>query len=226
MQLTVKLADKYFADYGTIITSFGFTEWVDILARLHRMKYFEAPASSKFHLSVPGGLYLHSVGVVERALKMRAGIPDLPPWKIILAGLLHDIGKCGTLYAEGVYPRYLPGKPGEPYSVNRPQLFTVRDLSAMYAREWGVPWDVVQAILLHDGLYCDQNKPYIDLYTNLSLLLTNADNLQAKVFETDTEAFLSLAEGSKSAPDKAGAGQGNGEAPGNGPKAQDGPGRP
>ena len=212
MNLTTKLAHKFFAEYGVAISR-GMDKnhkpprwWGEImLNRLEQLKYFEAPASSKFHLSVPGGLFLHSVGVVERALKLRVGMSGIPAWKIMLAGIFHDVGKCGLLCGDFLRPRYVANTPGAGYSVyHAVPDFTVRDLSALYAGRFGLPWDVMQAILTHDGLYCDQNKPYISNQCNLSLLLMNADNLQSKIFETRTEAFLSLAEGGESGVEQAG----------------------
>jgi HD-like signal output (HDOD) protein len=142
---------------------------------------------------------------------MRVGMSGIPAWKIMLAGLLHDAGKCGLFLGEGLRPRYVLTTGGcAGYTVQRtfPE-FTVRDLSAMYAAAWNCPWDVVQAILTHDGLYCPQNAPYIDNMSNLSLLLMNADNLQSKIFETKTKAFLALAEGPEAGADRAAPGQGD-----------------
>ena len=214
MQLITSHAVKLYNEYvQDICNYFGSHRWHIISDDLEKLKYFEAPASSKFHLSIPGGLFLHSVGVVERALKLRQGMSGIPAWKIMLAGLLHDAGKCGTLCHGIIRPRYVPNTPGPGYSVyHAVPHFTVRDLSALYAGRWGLPWDVTQAILTHDGLYCDQNKPYIDSQCNLSLLLMNADNLQAKVFETKTEAFLGLVEGGESRVEQAGVKQGEPQA--------------
>ena len=209
MNLTTKLAHKYFEGYGVAISRGidKYPGWWDegIVKILEQLKYFDAPASSRFHLSVPGGLFLHSVGVVERALKLRQGMSGIPAWKIMLAGIFHDVGKCGLLCGNFLRPRYVPNTPGPGYSVyHAVPDFTVRDLSALYAGRCFLPWDVIQAILTHDGLYCDQNKPYINSQCNLSLLLMNSDNLQSKVFETRTEAFLGLAEGGESGVEQAG----------------------
>jgi hypothetical protein len=193
MQLTTYYADKLFAHYSEVIRR-DFPEWDAVIDELHRLEYFAAPASSRHHLSVKGGLFLHSVGVCERAMKLRAGIPGIPVWHIYLAGLLHDVGKCGMFYDGFLHKRYISDGEGGYSVTGTPLPFTTRDLSALNAARWDCPGDVIQAVLTHDGLYCDQNEPYINNQCLLSRLLANADDLQAKVFETEKEAFSSLPE--------------------------------
>ena len=76
-----------------------------LLAWLESSDFFEAPASTRFHLCRPGGLVEHSVHVYER-LRMLYSIeheePDFPSGiaeeveeTIAICGLLHDICKVG-----------------------------------------------------------------------------------------------------------------------------------
>lgn len=56
--------------------------------------FFTAPASTKFHLSVKGGLLEHSLNVYEE-LKNECGFyDDNVPSEIIIVSLLHDICKA------------------------------------------------------------------------------------------------------------------------------------
>ena len=71
----------------------------NVIVQLGKLGFFEAPASTKFHLSHPGGLLEHSMNVCNVALHIRdimIGInPELeerlPKESVILASLLHDV---------------------------------------------------------------------------------------------------------------------------------------
>lgn len=78
-----------------------------LLAWLESSDFFEAPASTRFHLSRPGGLVEHSVHVYKRLLKLYKaektdpaypGTPYIPTAEemesIAICGLLHDICKA------------------------------------------------------------------------------------------------------------------------------------
>ena len=73
----------------------------NVIVQLGKLGFFEAPASTKFHLSHPCGLLEHSMNVCNVALHIRdimVGInPELeerlPKESVILASLLHDVCK-------------------------------------------------------------------------------------------------------------------------------------
>lgn len=81
-----------------------------LLAWLETTDFFEAPASTLFHLSRPGGLVEHSVHVYERlralfiAEKERAdlcaGITSQEEETIAICGLLHDVCKANFYTVE------------------------------------------------------------------------------------------------------------------------------
>lgn len=69
-------------------------EKIDLLTKIG---YFTAPASSKHHLSVPGGLAQHSVNVTSTMLDLNESMKlGLERKDIILAGMLHDLCKVGS----------------------------------------------------------------------------------------------------------------------------------
>jgi len=81
-----------------------------LLAWLETTDFFEAPASTRFHLSRPGGLVEHSIHVYER-LKALVGDGDYldeylfgskaaPGESIAICGLLHDICKANFYTVE------------------------------------------------------------------------------------------------------------------------------
>lgn len=81
-----------------------------LLAWLETTDFFDAPASTRFHLSRPGGLVEHSVHVYERlralfiAEKERAdlcaGITSQEEETIAICGLLHDVCKANFYTVE------------------------------------------------------------------------------------------------------------------------------
>lgn len=74
-------------------------DWV--LEELEKHRFFEAPASSKFHLSCDGGLVEHSLNVYDAACRLREQLifmkpelePQLPNDSIAICSLLHDTCK-------------------------------------------------------------------------------------------------------------------------------------
>jgi hypothetical protein len=78
-------------------------EGVDyVIEDLEDLGFFEAPASSAFHLNRDGGLVEHSLNVCRVALKLRESMVgmdgslamELPKDSIIIASLLHDACKA------------------------------------------------------------------------------------------------------------------------------------
>ena len=84
----------------------------NVIVHLERLGFFEAPASTKFHLSVKGGLMLHSWNVCNTALMLREQMilmkPELaeklPVESVILTSLLHDVCKS-NIYKETLLNR-------------------------------------------------------------------------------------------------------------------------
>ena len=82
-----------------------------LLAWLEKSDFFTAPASTRFHLSEPGGLVKHSVHVYERLRELYSNelardtdgpviLSDEDEEKIAICGLLHDICKVGCYKQE------------------------------------------------------------------------------------------------------------------------------
>jgi len=79
----------------------------DLLAFLEKSDFFVAPASTKYHLSCPGGLVTHSIHVYERLRELYIsercrdidGPVEITPEEeesIAICGLLHDV--CKTFF--------------------------------------------------------------------------------------------------------------------------------
>ena len=83
-----------------------------VIAKLEELGFFEAPASTRFHLSCKGGLLEHSLNVYEAAMMVREKLiqrnPDLegqlPVESVILSTLLHDTCKA-DIYKSAIFSR-------------------------------------------------------------------------------------------------------------------------
>ena len=84
----------------------------NVIKWLEYYGFFEAPASTKFHLNVKGGLMEHSWNVCNTALMLREQMiqmkPELaeklPEDSVVVASLLHDVCKS-NIYKEALLNR-------------------------------------------------------------------------------------------------------------------------
>jgi hypothetical protein len=84
----------------------------NVIKHLERLGFFTAPASTKFHLSVKGGLMEHSWNVCNTALMLREQMiqmkPELadklPEESVVIASLLHDVCKS-NIYKDVILNR-------------------------------------------------------------------------------------------------------------------------
>ena len=84
----------------------------NVIKHLERLGFFDAPASTKFHLNVKGGLMQHSWNVYQTGLMLREQMikmkPELeaklPMESLIIASLLHDVCKS-NIYKETIVNR-------------------------------------------------------------------------------------------------------------------------
>ena len=84
----------------------------NVLAKLEELGFYEAPASTKFHLSYKGGLLEHSMNVYQAGLTLREQAvrikleleSQLPLDSIAICALLHDVCKT-DIYKEAMLSR-------------------------------------------------------------------------------------------------------------------------
>ena len=168
---------------------------IDFIQYLDDIGYFTAPCSGGNHLCKIGGLAEHSVNVMWAAEKISVGliggknITDEFRNSIIIAALLHDLGKVGD-YGKPMYVENIlkSGKASEakPFKQNKdltavPHAVRSVKLATLYLdltenEEW--------AILTHNGLY-DTFMRY-DIPGNespLSMIIHWADMWASRVIE-------------------------------------------
>ena len=99
-------------NFRGILQSTNRTGIEKVLQKLDELGFFEAPASTKFHLSCKGGLLEHSMNVYEaaimlreQAVKERPELEELLPMdSVAICTLLHDTCKA-DIYKEGILSR-------------------------------------------------------------------------------------------------------------------------
>lgn len=152
-------------------------------------RFFSAPASAKldYHNCFPGGLVEHSLRVYSNLEILRKNFsPDIPEDSVKLVALFHDVGKLGTRTDEYFLPQdneWRRNTLGEMYTHNTEmEYFGSAMRSIRLLVEFGVPTTEAefQAILIHDGQYTQENKPYAHKENILSLLIHQADMLATK----------------------------------------------
>ena len=83
-----------------------------VIEKLGELGFFEAPASTRFHLSAKGGLLEHSLNVYKAATMLREQAilrrpeleQQLQPESVAICSLLHDVCKT-DIYKEGILSR-------------------------------------------------------------------------------------------------------------------------
>ena len=163
--------------------------------------FFEAPCSTQHHLCKEGGLAEHSLNVYEVASKIHMMFPqyfDVAYDSIIIAALLHDIGKVGQFGKQLYVENYLSKTDKEnnpvrstakPYITNAELLnvpHEIRSLSII-DRHIDLTEDEQFAILYHNGMYGDLKYQLNGKETPLYLLIHTADMIASRLIEVKKE---------------------------------------
>jgi len=162
-------------------------------------RFFEAPASGKlaFHNCMPGGLCEHSLRVysIFKNLVKSYGDSNWDEDDILIAGLFHDLGKVGTLDKPYFVPKnsqWHLEKMGMVYESNPELPFMPHAQRSLFLlQHYNVKLNdlVYGAILIHDGQYVDENKPYKMNEGKFAILLHMADRLACEI---EKEKWLAI----------------------------------
>lgn len=155
-------------------------------------RFYTAPCSSQYHLCCESGLLIHSMNVYETMNKVYVA---LEPKKIsydnvIIASLLHDIGKTGQFEKPLYVPNILKsGKVSDskPYMTNPELLSIPHEIRTIQIAEKFISLTELEnhALLYHNSLYGDLKYAYNGHETTLSMLLHFADLYCAKEIEKE-----------------------------------------
>lgn len=166
---------------------------VDLLSYMEEIGFLTAPASGGNHSNEEGGLATHSVNVLQCAEKIGvsllggAGYNEIQD-SVVIAALLHDLGKCGDYGKQMYVPNILKsGKQSEakPWKRN-PDLLPL-DHATRSIKLATLFIDLTEeeefAIRYHDGLYEAANYAIKGHETQLYMILHWADMWASKVIE-------------------------------------------
>lgn len=167
---------------------------IELLTFMQNIGFLDAPASGGNHVHYAGGLAEHSVNVMWMAEKISLAllggknITDEVRNSIIIAALLHDLGKCGD-YGKQMYVENIlkSGKRSEskPFKINSdltnvPHAARSIKLATLFI---DLTEDEEWAILAHDGLYDFMKYAIPNHETELSMIIHWADMWASKVIE-------------------------------------------
>ena len=76
-----------------VIDRFGAMRTANFLSYLHENGFFDAPASTRWHLAYSGGLLEHSVNVAEQMIKLAVNYGGASVESCAVIGLFHDVCK-------------------------------------------------------------------------------------------------------------------------------------
>ncbi|MEI6132346.1 MAG: HD domain-containing protein [Bacillota bacterium] len=155
--------------------------------------WLTSPASTKFHLSVDGGLLEHSCNVAETLLRIKGTLaPNISDESCVIVGLLHDLGKAGM----PGNPQYIKNEPTErqkqygypasiPFAFNTKLTYLSVPVRSIYLifKHLELTEEEVQAIIYHDGQYVDDNASVATKEAPLTLMLQYADTWSSFVLE-------------------------------------------
>ena len=171
----------------------------DLLEWMEESGFYDAPCSTKYHLSTPGGLAEHSLNVfttaldLVQALKKKEKVTFEYLNSVCICSLLHDIGKVGQF--EKSYYRTVPEMhKGESfagrfsYEINKDLLPVPHEIRsiAILSRFIELTEEEQFAILYHNGLY-GELKSFKGKETPLYMIIHFADMWASRVIEKEEE---------------------------------------
>lgn len=185
-----------------------------LLAKLESSDFYTAPASTKYHDSVKGGLLDHSLNVYYnlKSLVERKGLKDkISEDSIKIVGLLHDLGKINTYkiyyknekkYSDYGSKRDEGGKfdwvAVQGYTIvddSEKFLYGNHEQTCEYMVSVYVPLTYVESIAIlhhHGGLSNDSANDNVSAIFSrypLAVLLHLADMLSVYIDETNDESI-------------------------------------
>lgn len=165
--------------------------------------FFTAPCSGSYHLAYEGGLAEHSMNVMRQALRLAETLDAdkkmLDRDSVVIAALLHDLGKTGQFGKPNYVPNMLKGrvtkanpdpKPHQsekkPYIINPDLLYVDHEIRSIQIASQFIELTEEEsfAILNHNGMYSNLRYAYSGRETPLSLVIHWADMWAARVLET------------------------------------------
>lgn len=171
--------------------------------------FFTSPCSGSYHLAYEGGLAVHSLNVCKAALKLlntfgqdMPGEKQIPEKSVIIAAILHDLGKMGQFGKPNYIPNMLKGRATKanpnpepyqsekkPFVTNPGVLYVDHEIRSIQIASQFIRLEEEEsyAILNHNGMYSNLRYAYSGRETPLNLIIHWADMWAARVLEVGEE---------------------------------------
>lgn len=166
--------------------------------------FFEAPASGAYHLCVPGGLAEHTLNVYKAALQISTALQaDVPMESLVIATILHDLGKMGDKGKRNYVENYVRSKAknketgeydmvqsaSKPYETNKDLVYIEHEIRSVMIAERFIELteQEEQAIICHNGLYGKMMSSFSHAADSdpLYLILHTADMWASRIVENE-----------------------------------------
>lgn len=178
-----------------------------LIGHMEENGFFTSPCSGSYHLAYEGGLAEHSLNVCRAAFRLLdalgqdlEGDRQIPGDSVVIASILHDLGKMGQFGKPNYIPNMLKGRATktnpnpEPYQSDKKPFITNPELlyvdheirSIQIASQFiELKEEESFAILNHNGMYSNLRYAYSGKETPLNLVIHWADMWAARVIETE-----------------------------------------
>ena len=175
--------------FNKLLLSTGIEGIENLIVALEEGGFYSSPASSGHHLAKEGGLLEHSLNVFDVALSLDSNSrfgSKVNTNDLIIACLLHDVGKMGAFGLANYEPNIL--KSGN-QSTSKPFVTTGlglqhQDISIMTVNKY-IELNEQQAIAIkyHNGLYTADGRDIKGKETPLYMIVHFADMWASRVTE-------------------------------------------
>jgi 23S rRNA maturation-related 3'-5' exoribonuclease YhaM len=162
---------------------------IDLLEHLEQIGFFKAPASTKYHLSVPEGLLIHSLKVCDFMLDDCSEIisnHEISKDSVIISSLFHDVGKAGYFGKQMYIPNCLDDPENQPqFMYNKTRLEVMHEIVSIQIVSKFIELNEEEtfAILYHNGLYSPLGDSTKGKEQKLQQLLHFADMFASRFLE-------------------------------------------
>lgn len=202
------MARDFREEIVNLLMSTGRENMDKLITHMDENGFFTSPCSGSYHLAYEGGLAEHSLNVCNTAFRLLEALKQdgleeegVTSDSVIIAAILHDLGKMGQFGKSNYVPNMLKGRvtkanPNpEPYQsekktfVTNPELLPVdHEIRSIQIASQFIELKEEEsfAILNHNGMYSNLRYAYSGKETPLNLIIHWADMWAARVIENDS----------------------------------------
>lgn len=173
-----------------------------LLEWMNNNGFYSAPCSGQHHLSKIGGLAEHSLNVCNMAISLKdtfewQPMPHIDTNSVIIASLLHDLGKSGQYGKPNYIENYISDRKGgfkqsetKPFVTNQELLSVPHEVRSIQIASQFIELTEEESytMLMHNGMYGDFKYTLQGKETPLYMIIHFADMWCSRVIEKETES--------------------------------------